>query len=246
MPSDTLTPAQLRWTGRALATSHEIDTLTPASLRWNGGALLETGDIPALSLVIPKLDNLTRFDDITANGGPPSQRFQRIWQDAMQAITNAFEAVNDRDSNQEAILASIQAAMTLAQAANDTAQTTAVADALAKSYVSPLNIISATSGGVITISAHTRIYGDGSSVAVNGGSVSGFAPSSYVQIYYDDAGRSGGAVTYQGTMSVIAQEGARHIVGGVTIPLVGVPPMSGYPPFPPGYVPDPNQAAVPV
>lgn len=56
--------------------------------------------------------------------------------------------------------------------------------------------VSAT--GVFTISNHNRIYAD-KSVAVTGNAsfATGAAVGDLVLIYYDDAGRSGGAVTYQ-------------------------------------------------
>lgn len=242
MPSVTATRAQLAITGAAAFTIPYRVEASPAALRLVGGtATVGPGTGTDLDVTTPELDRLTRFDELLddprfRNVGP-STRLQLIWQRTMEAIETAFEALSTQVNDNTVLLAQIQQAQELAQTANDTAQAQAQADALAKSYVSPLDIISANSSGTVTITAHTRIYGDGTSVAVDGGSVSGFVPGDYVQVYYDDAAREGGAVSYQGTTSVIAQEGARHIVGGVTIPAVGVPPTTGLPPFPPGYIP---------
>lgn len=87
------------------------------------------------------------------------------------------------------------------------------------------------SGGGITITAHTRIYGDGTSVAVNSGSLLSLAYSSLYFVYYDDAARAGGAVTYAATTSqtTATQTGNRHLVGRVfTPPLGGINDIGNY------------------
>ncbi len=134
------------------------------------------------------------------------------------------------------ILNEIQAVLAVAQAADAKASSVQTTVSLANSYVEPSSVLSAASDGTITIAAHTRVYGD-TSVSVDGGSITGFAQGAFVQVYYDDAAREGGAVSYQGTTSLVSQEGARHIVGGVTIPATGEPPVEGQGPRPPGYVP---------
>jgi hypothetical protein len=81
----------------------------------------------------------------------------------------------------------------------------------------------------VTISAHTRVYGDGTSVAVNAGSVLAQPYSTLVYIYYDDAARTGGTVTYLATTSqaTAAQTGDRHLVGQVMTPAAAAPPTDG-------------------
>lgn len=91
-----------------------------------------------------------------------------------------------------------------------------------------------------TISAHTRVYGDGVSVAVGGGTVTGLAFSTIYFIYYDDAGRDGGAVTYQAATAyadACPSQSApnRHFVGAVTTPANGDPPSDGEPATAPGW-----------
>jgi hypothetical protein len=92
--------------------------------------------------------------------------------------------------------------------------------------------ITATDAGVsatIAISAHTRVYADGSSVAVNAGSVTGQPYATLVYIYYDQPTRTGGAVSYQATtsQSTGAQTGSRHLVGQVLTPAAAAAPTLG-------------------
>ena len=100
-------------------------------------------------------------------------------------------------------------------------------------------LLTANSDGVVSISAHSRVYTTGStetSVTVNAGSVSGFAPGAFVRVFYNDAARVGGAVAYQGTTAEVTQTGDTHVIGGVLIPEVGSPPATGEGTTPPGYV----------
>lgn len=119
---------------------------------------------------------------------------------------------------------------------------TAKANALETSYPDPGNVLTAGAGGGISIAAHTRVYGDGNRVPVNAGFVSGYAPGDYVTVYYVDAARTGGAVTYQATTGLVAQKDATHIVGQATIPQAGEPDAGGTAPSPPGYTPQNRNA----
>ena len=69
----------------------------------------------------------------------------------------------------------------------------------------------------ITIAAHTRHYGDGTTVEVDGGTLTGASASKQYFIYYDDEFRAGGAVTYQKTFVAAdaVQDGNRHTVGTI-------------------------------
>jgi hypothetical protein len=236
---DVVTPAQLSWSGSTVLDEPAFEFLTAAVLQWTGVALL---DGPATSFsvqaAVPKLDRLRRQEEIVSERREPSTRFQVIWQRSMEGIESAFANQQGQITDLAAIVARLEANEAATAAVAEQAAATAASDSLAKSYITPTTVLSATSAGVITITAHTRTYGDASSVSVDGGSLSGWSQGDYVQVYYDDAGRVGGAVTYQGTTGVIAQEGARHIVGGVTIPTAGEVPSSGVSPYPPGYVPD--------
>lgn len=237
MPSFTATPATIGIAGGAATFIPARFSATTAALRIVGGtAGFTIGGETAVSVTTPRLPRLERQQSYFDKDGRATAEMQLRWQRAMEAIETAFAAVDVRDDNQDSILARLAATEAQVAAAQEQSAATAAADALAKSYPTPSDLLSASSSGTITITAHTRVYGDGTSVLVNAGSVSGFAQGSYVQVYYDDAGRAGGAVSYQGTLELISQTGARHIIGGVSIPLAGSPPVDGFPPFPPGYV----------
>jgi hypothetical protein len=109
---------------------------------------------------------------------------------------------------------------------------------LGSSYTIGASISAADVGAdvTVTIGAHTRSYGDGTSVSVNGGTVTGQPFSTLVYIYYDDTALAGGAVTYAATTSqaTAAQVNGRHLVGSVTTPANGAPPEVGDNPRPPG------------
>lgn len=153
----------------------------------------------------------------------------------------------------EEIVLDIQAAQNAADAAQAAANDaqTAASDAQAAAdnveSVTKLSgsgtdglILSASDAGsdaTINISAHTRIYADGSQVAVDSGSLTGLAYSTIYYIYYDDANFLGGAVAYQftTTKTVAAQTGARHLVGQITTPAALDPDTGGETPAVPGF-----------
>lgn len=169
-----------------------------------------------------------------------SPEFQVWWQQVVEAIEESLNSLQDAIDAVAAAQAAADAAQTAADAANTaaatadaaaaSAQTTAdditAASTLANSYVTGLTL-SATDAGAdatITISAHTRHYPqpDGTTVdvAVSGGTLTARSYSTDYFIYYDDAARVGGAVSYQSTTSeaTAAQVGDRHTVGEVMTP----------------------------
>jgi hypothetical protein len=239
LPSVSVTPAAYAIDWGAAATQPARETGGAMILVFTGGTV-SAGPSSNLSdsITTPKLDRIMRQEKIIETGGTASGRFQLIWQRTMEAIESAFTGQQGQITDLSTIVARLEAAEAKADVAVAQSAATAAEDAITKSFPSPSTILSAASDGTITISAHTRVYGDGTSVAVNAGSTSGWAQGQFVQIYYDDAGRAGGAVSYQGTTDLIAQTGARHIIGGVAIPVAGLPAQDGFPPFPPGYVPD--------
>jgi hypothetical protein len=226
LPSFAGTPAQLAASGAdaffapaRFTADHARLTLTGASATVGPG----TGDPYAVTS--PTLDRIRRTDKITEDNYS-AQRFQLIWQRQCEAIEAAFAALTSQVSSNSSLLSAIVAAQTLAQAANESATAVSESVNLSESYTDPALTLSAASNGTVTIAAHNRVYGN-TTVAVDGGSVSGFAEGAYVAIYYVDAAREGGAVTYQGTTSAVAQSGNVHTLGQVTIPLSGDPPVSG-------------------
>jgi len=176
-----------------------------------------------------KLPRLQRLAAIAGKDGLPDRAFHQWWDTFAKSLETAINDLADS-------VAAIQAAQDAADAANAAAAAADAAalaaqgaadDAAANSALANSGVVGATltgsdagSNATVTISAHTRVYGDGTSVSVNGGSVTALAYSTLYYIYYDQASRAGGAVTYAATTSqtTAAQTGNRHLVGSVTTP----------------------------
>lgn len=137
MPSDVTTPATFAYVAGSVRT-HRV---APARLTYSASSTLVSSKDTATTTAaeIPELDRLTSLERILNDDGTPTVRLMAIWQSTMEAIESAFEAVNAR-VDEVAILARLSAVETLAQAANDNANTaqataqtvsTAVADTFA-------------------------------------------------------------------------------------------------------------------
>jgi len=208
-----------------------------------------------------------RLPRLPSNLAEQPQLLERYWDEAMTAIEKTLNAVlaipeiqaglaeiDGKVDVAQAAAVSAQAAAEAAQTAAETAQGSADGaqaqteaqrkeSSISQSYVTGYtgSIISATAAGLIAIAAHQRVYGDPTldpSVAVNGATFSsGANPGDVVRVYYVDATRTGGAVTYQFTIDPAnppVQTGNTHSVGAVTIPVTGTKPGNGI--RPPGYV----------
>lgn len=180
--------------------------------------------------------------------------FQIWWQQVVEAVEAEVGALEAADAANAAAIAAAAAAAaanaaaasanTAATAAQTTADAITEADSLAKSFVTGTPpILSATDAGAdatINIGAHTRNYPqpDGSlvSVSVSAGSVTALAYDTYYFIYYVDAGRAGGAVTYLASEASAdaAQIGDTHCVGGIKTPAAAAGDTSGNNVEPPG------------
>lgn len=186
-----------------------------------------------------RLDRLMRSLPIGGADGPTMQ-FQALWQKNCEAVEAAFFAQGQQIAFLTTIVTGLQEAQRAAAEANQGVATLNAGVSLSSSRTEPVDgLLTANSDGVVSISAHSRVYTTGStetSVAVNAGSVSGFAPGEFVRVFYNDAARVGGAVAYQGTTTEVTQTGDTHVIGGVTIPQVGSPPSTGEGTTPPGYV----------
>jgi hypothetical protein len=91
----------------------------------------------------------------------------------------------------------------------------------------------------ITIEAHTRTYND-KAVSVTGGALTGLTAETVYHVYYDDADRAGGTVTYTATTN--PQDAAtspafpdRHYVGSLSTDVSGGTGTSGGGSSPPGW-----------
>lgn len=198
-----------------------------------------------MALKLPPLNGQTAIVDAQ---GRPTPQFLQFWQRYGAAIVSAF-------NGQQAALEAAGIALTAAETANtaaetaqtaaDTAQTaansTAAATALANSSVTGLTITAADAGSnvTITISAHTRNYGDGTTAAVSGGTLTARPYSTDLWIAYDAPKGTTGAVTYQTFTSVQGNATGnpnRHFVGAVSTPAALGVDVDGIPVIPPGGV----------
>lgn len=192
-----------------------------------------------------RIPDFQQSRSIVDKDGRPTAEFMRALNTAFKTLVNDANATN-------AALAAAGIATAAAAAANASAATanasaaaaqvaadTVTADAnLANSYVTGVTITATDAGANVTIAvtAHSRVYGDGTTVAVNAGNITGLAYSTKYYIYYDDPTRVGGAVTYFATTSTAtaAQAGDRHTVGSVTTPAALGAPVPGFFVYPPG------------
>lgn len=189
-----------------------------------------------------KLTPLQQGVPIVDREGRPTPAFMQPLQQQLTALKDAVNqllALPEIQAALEDLDTATQAAQTAADAANAAAEATAAASSLATSYVTGLTLSAQDAGAsvTLTISNHTRVYGDGTSVAVTGGTITGVPYSTIARVFYDQPSRAGGSVTYQWTSSAetAAQTGNRHSVGAVTTPAALDPPVSGNPIYPPGF-----------
>lgn len=173
-----------------------------------------------------------------------NQTFHRWWDQVASSLEQNFNdlegAVLDIQAAQDAADTATAAAASASSAAS-TAQSAATSANSVASLTNSGNNASLTatdagSNSTISISAHTRYYGDGTSVSVNSGSVTTLSYSTLYYVYYSDPSRSGGAVTYFATTSeaTAAQTGNTHLVGSITTPAALDPDTSGQRVLPPG------------
>lgn len=188
-----------------------------------------------MALRLPRLINSFA---IAEKEGLPTLTFIQWW-DAfakqIEASVNSITAALEAAGIAQTAATNAQAAADAAQAAADSVENVAK---LSNSGTSGLTITATDAGSDVTIniSSHTRLYGDGTSVSVDSGSLTTLAYSTKYYIYYDDSSFLGGAVTYQSTtdMATAAQTGNRHLVGSVTTPAASDPDVDGGVLGPPG------------
>ena len=191
-----------------------------------------------MAFLLPRLPRNTALID---KNGYPTQAFQMWWQTFAKNIESEVGALAAADAANAAAAAANAAAATATSAAasaQSTADSIQLEADLVNSYVTGLTLgaTDAGSNASISISAHSRVYGDGTTVSVNSGNLTGLSYSTAYYIYYDQASRAGGAVTYASTTTsaTSAQTGNRHFVGVITTPAAAAGPTSGYGISPPG------------
>lgn len=115
--------------------------------------------------------------------------------------------------------------------------------AILGSFSIPTLVLTATDAGAnvtISVASHIRRYGDGTSISVSGGNLTGKSYSTKYAVYYDDDTREDTTPAYVATTDLEeAQhnyEAGRHYVGTVTTPAaLGLPTTGGSPPAGSGY-----------
>ncbi len=156
---------------------------------------------------------------------PPVQpqwgQFQVWWQQVKTAIEN-------QETVQDTLLTQIVAAQAAATAAQTTATAVNKQDKIASSFTVPAAVLTAAAAGAsatITIAAHTRLYNDGTQLAVAGGTITGRAFSTYYAVYYDDSTLSVTTPNYVSTTTAAQGQPnfapGRHRIGAVTTPASG-------------------------
>lgn len=159
--------------------------------------------------------------------------------DLLAEIADILDITDDLDAAVDAVEAAVivaEAAADAAQASADDANSVA---SLTGSGVTP-NPLSATDAGAdatIIVDAHTRVYGDGATLAIAGPvNLTGRAYSTTYFVYYDDPTRADTTPSYQTTTSeaTAAQTGDRHLVGMVLTPAAAAPDNDGDHVRPPG------------
>ena len=192
-----------------------------------------------MAIRLPRLQSQVPIVDTR---GYPTLAFHQWWEAFAGEIENEVGALQAAELAQAAA-DTANAAAASANAAADAAQGAAAnitaSSALANSYTTGQTPQATDAGAsaTITIPAHTRVYGDGTSVAVSGGAVTGLAYSTRYWVYYDQASRLGGAVTYLAAVTIQGNgAGApdRHFVGAVETPAALGAPIDGFQVVPPG------------
>jgi hypothetical protein len=96
------------------------------------------------------------------------------------------------------------------------------------SHTNPTTILTATDNGstaTVTIISHTRVYGDGSTLSVASGTISGLVSNTNYAFYYDDKSLANPNPTYIATTTIsmaqaVAADG-RHFLGVIVTPAAG-------------------------
>ena len=197
------------------------------------GALASITDVNATQQEL--LDRIAEVLGITETLNEAVNATQQELLDRIAEVLGITETLNEAVVAAQSAADAANAAAGNAQGAADTAEKNS---SLATSGTTGLSISAADAGANVTasISAHSRIYGDGATVAVSAGTITGLAYSTTYYLYYSDPARTGGTVTFQATTNQAdaAQIGDVHSLGAVATPAAAAPPSTGRPNLPPG------------
>lgn len=189
-----------------------------------------------MALRLPRFD---RSIPIVNDNKTPTLPFHQWWDRCLKKIEEAINGIQAALLAAGIALDAAEVAQAAADAANAAAESVGEVSKLSGSGVTGMTFTASDVGSnvTVTVSAHTRAYSDGTSVAVNGGSIAALAYSTTYYVYYNDPTFAGGAVTYLSTtvQTDAIQTGDRHLVGQVTTPAAGQPDKPGLQPQPPGF-----------
>jgi hypothetical protein len=184
--------------------------------------------VSALTSYLGGLTSPVAWNDTSGNTAIVDATFRGKFTDVLttkQALLNAISA----------------ASKALADAAQSTASTAKKNDKISASATVPSVVVSASDAGTsatITVAAHTRQYGDGTTLAVAGGSITGLPYSTLHAIYYDDPTTANASPTYSVTTTLKNAQpnmaDGRHYVDQITTPASGGGSTSGSGIKPPG------------
>lgn len=193
-----------------------------------------------------KLSTFSANQKITTPEGNATGPFLRWINDAVKSIQSSVNDIGQLVADIAFSLQQVGIAITTANEAKAAAAAATVAaegaaagaaavGVLVNSYVVEANVLSATTT-TIAIATHTRMYGDGSSVSVAGGTITGLTAGTQYYVSYLDPNRTGGAVSYEVTTnpSEAGQNGDRHLVGGYATQSIGGTGGGGGTTRPPG------------
>lgn len=234
--------------GTPLQLTVAMGVVNPLPLRTEPLALNVTGQFGygAVNWTGLALDNFIRLDRIRSNigivdpnTGFPTAQYQAQTQRDKEEIERSINSLNEVVTALQAAFDAASDAKRVAMEATDTVEAVRNENRLLNSYTSPQNAVTASSSGVVTIASHRRVYTDGSTVSITGGTLSGFGIGQAVGVYYDDPTFSLTAPEFLADTGggQAVQTNGRHVVGFVTIPGVGDPPTTGEGPTPPGRPP---------
>lgn len=166
---------------------------------------------------------------------------KRAWDELCKQIEASLNGINAALEAAGIAQEAADNANAAAAAAQAAADNTTSATALANSTVTGLTITATDAGSdaSIDIGAHTRVYGDSTTAAVSGGTITGLAYSTAYWVYYDAPKGTTGAVTYQAATTIQGNatgNANRHFVGAINTPAALDPDTDGIPVIPPGGV----------
>ncbi len=174
---------------------------------------------PVKPLTLTRLDNRMK---IVGEDGTALPSFIQTINNAFANILVSFAALSGNQTSLEALVQAIVDLNGLVTNVQTTVETAASAAALLSSYTDPISVLTGTvaSGtATIVIANHSRIYSDGTTKAVIGGTFTIPAVADTLYVYYRDVPHHGGAVAYLHSInpSDAAQVAGVHCVGSITL-----------------------------